>query len=541
MKATWIPLLLMAICSLCESTNPTVRTKNGDVEGLQLNVYGESVHAFLGIPYARPPIGNLRFQRPLPKAPWSKVKKTRTFGKRCLQEAPLDVPSDPYAPVPKMGEDCLYLNIWSPVTPNNSKAVMVWVHGGEFKEGSSDNPFFDGSVLAATQGVVVVSFNYRLGFLGFLNAVNVNASGNAGLYDQVLALAWIKDNIEAFGGNASRVTLFGEDAGSMAIRLHIFSPVTRGLFQRVIMQGGAFYASRGVESTSRGLLKADALAVEVGCSKSTHSLVSHPHDVLECLKSRPALELVSAQAELHLQGIESPLPTYGTEFLPQNPDLIFALKGFTDAEILMGHNDAEGRKFIFSVLDGRFESLRKQNNMTVKDGEVALHVLLSALGYRRPSASEIVQQCLGSTQPCDPSGVVEAVERCAKDFAVLCPSVALAYKLADAGLPTYYYAISYIPADAETYLRNHVDRLTEASLVFGSPSRFPGKYEESDRTFSNMLMNIWAQFAKDGKPPAVHGTLWPPFSEAGPLYVELGPAKKYLKQIEASLCKQSKK
>ncbi|CAN7940503.1 unnamed protein product [Ixodes hexagonus] len=541
MKSQWILLLLLVTCALCESASPVVKTKNGDVEGVQLNVYGKNVHAFLGVPYARPPVGSRRFQRPLPKASWSNVKKTKTFGKRCLQEASLDIPSDPYAPAPKMGEDCLYLNIWSPVAPNNSKAVMVWVHGGEFKEGSSDSPHFDGSVLAAAQDVVVVSFNYRLGFLGFLNAVNVNASGNAGLYDQVLAFTWIKNNIGAFRGNASRVTLFGENAGSAAIRLHLFSPVTRGLFQRVIVQGGAFYTSRGVESTSRGLLKADALAVEVGCSKGTHSLVSHPQDVLECLRSRPALEILSAQAELHLQGIESPLPTYGTEFLPQNPDLIFALKGFTDAEILMGHNSAEGRRFIFSVLEGRFESLRKQNNMTVKDGEVALHVLLNSLGYRRPAASEIVQTCFASTQSCDPVAVAEAVEHCARDLAVLCPSVALAQKLADAGLPIYYYAISYMPPDAETNLQSHVDRLTEAPLIFGSPSRFPGKYEETDRTFSDELMQIWAQFAKHGKPPAVHGTSWPQLSQASPLYVELGPAKKHLKQIDASLCKLSKK
>lgn len=536
-----ILLLFTTVSMLHASAVPVVKTANGEIKGTQLNVYGNKVHAFLGIPYAKPPLRDLRFQRPLPKEPWLRPRLAKSFRKRCMQEVPLELSSEPNVATHKMGEDCLYLNVWSPISTNHSKAVLVWIHGGDFKEGSSDDPFFDGSVLAATQDVVVVSFNYRLGFLGFLNAVNANAPGNAGLYDQILALTWVKNNIHAFMGNDSQITLFGENVGSVSIRLHMMSPVAGGLFQRVILQGGGPYTFKGYESVSKGLLKANALAVEVGCSKGTHSLVTHPQDVIECLKSRTAQEIVNAQAELRLQGIEPALATYGTEFLPQNPDLIFDLKGFSNVQVLTGHDSAEGRRFISSVFEDRFEILRKHKNMTIDDFSVALHVLLNTLGYRRPVASNIVKHCMKNVVHCDSAVLVQAVDRCAALLGVICPSISFARKLAAADMAVYYYAINYATYEAEGYLNNHLDHVMETPFAFGSPMRFPGKFEESDRSFSEKIMRSWAEFAKQGKPSTSDGLTWPQFKEGQPYYVELSSSLMLLKQMDTSVCELIKK
>lgn len=524
-------------------TPPVARTRSGDVKGLRLNVYGEKVHAFLGVPYASPPLGDLRFRKPSPKVSWSVPRWTRTFGKRCMQEIVLDATPEHYAAVPSMSEDCLYLNVWSPVSDNSTKPVMVWIHGGNFKAGSSDSPAFDGSVLAATQNVVVVSFNYRLGFFGFLNAVHSNASGNAGLFDQVLALTWVKENIAAFNGNASEVTLFGEGSGTAAIRLLMISPWARGLFHRVIMQGGAAHAAKAVESTGRSLLKADALAVEVGCSKAGHSIVSRPDDVVECLKSRSAHEILLAQIELRHHGIEAALPTHGTKFLPHNPDLIHDLRGFTSAQVLMGHNRAEGRKLVSRVFEGRFDALKQQNNMTKEDAQVALHVLLSAQGYRRPIAAVVADHYLKrAASVCDhPRTLAELVEGAAADVAAGCPALALARKLSNAGLTVHYYVIDYVDEEAESYFRTDSDHTPETALVFGLPMRFPGKFEESDRTFSMNIMNAWATFAKRGMPPTFEGILWPRFSEARPMCLDINGTSAHLSEVDSTPCGLLKK
>lgn len=543
MRVSAIAGAILLVSATHALTPPLVRTQSGDIKGLRLNVYGEKVNAFLGIPYASPPLGDLRFRKPSPKVSWSVPRWARAFGKRCMQELALDGTPEHYAEAPGMSEDCLYLNVWSPVSDNSTKPVMVWIHGGNFKAGSSDNPAFDGSVLAATQNVVVVSFNYRLGFFGFLNAVHSNASGNAGLFDQVLALTWVKSNIAAFNGNGSQVTLFGEGAGIAAIRLLMISPSARGLFHRVIMQGGSAHAAKAVESTGRSLLKADALAAEVGCSKAGHSIVSHPEDVIECLKSRSAHEVLLAQIELRHHGIEATLPTHGTEFLPHNPDLIHDLKGFTNVEVLMGHNREEGRKLVSRVFEGRFEALKQNSNMTKEDAEVALHVLLNTQGYRRPVATAVAGHCLKHAAAFSdhPRTLAELVEGCAADVAAGCPALAFARKLSNAGLTVHYYTLDYVDEEVESYFRTDADHSAEATLVFGLPMRFPGKFEESDRAFSQNIMTAWATFAKRGMPPVFEGILWSRFSEARPMYLDISEASAHLREADTSLCGLLKK
>jgi para-nitrobenzyl esterase len=223
-----------------------VRVESGLVAG-QWSA-DHSVCAFKGVPYARPPLGPLRWQPPQPPTKWDGTRPAQAFGPRCIQ------PNRPSHAVGYFGpeaesEDCLYLNVWTGAQePDEQRPVMLWLHGGAFLVGSGSLPIFDGSALAR-RGAVVVTINYRLGRLGFLAHPGLSAeqpyraSGNYGMLDQIAALRWVRNNIAAFGGDPTRVTIFGQSAGSSAVSQMMASPLAKGLFHRAIGQsGGGFFA-----------------------------------------------------------------------------------------------------------------------------------------------------------------------------------------------------------------------------------------------------------------------------------------------------------
>src|SRR5271157_3838871 len=224
-----------------------VRIDSGKLEGKS----DGAVQIFLGIPYAAPPLGELRWKPPAPVAKWKGVRKASEFGSRCMQ-GPLF--ADMVFRDPGPSEDCLTLNVWTGAKDAKAKLpVMVWIHGGGFKAGGSSEPRQDGEALAS-QGVVVISMNYRMGIFGFfvlpelITESERNSAGNYGLMDQVAALQWVHRNIAAFGGDPGNVTIFGESAGSISVSALMASPVTKGLFQRAIGESGSALYSRAVPS-----------------------------------------------------------------------------------------------------------------------------------------------------------------------------------------------------------------------------------------------------------------------------------------------------
>jgi para-nitrobenzyl esterase len=213
-----------------------VRVAGGLLEGTTGSQPG--IRAFLGVPYAAPPVGAWRWKAPGPAPKWIGVRKADRFGNHCMQTTPF--PDMVYQS--QESEDCLYLNVWTPVAVTDYQArlpVMVWIHGGGYYAGSGDEPRHDGSVLAS-KGVIVVTINYRLAVMGFLAHPELTAesahkvSGNYGLLDQIAALRWVHDNIAAFGGDAAKVTIFGESAGSLSVSAMVATPLTTGLFVRAI-------------------------------------------------------------------------------------------------------------------------------------------------------------------------------------------------------------------------------------------------------------------------------------------------------------------
>lgn len=222
------------------SQKPAVVTiKSGKLEG----IYQESLYIFKGVPYAAPPVGELRWMPPQPVKPWSGVRKADKFGTVAAQTWPTTGPLAAFREIEPQSEDCLFLNIWTPGLDSAKRPVMFWIHGGAFVFGSGSSVSYNNGALAKRGNVVQITINYRLGEFGFLRLKDVTggkipATGNEGLLDQIAALKWVRDNIKAFGGDPSNVTVFGESAGGMSIGCLLAMPAAKGLFHKAICESG---------------------------------------------------------------------------------------------------------------------------------------------------------------------------------------------------------------------------------------------------------------------------------------------------------------
>ncbi|WP_413732705.1 carboxylesterase/lipase family protein [Sodalis sp. RH20] len=305
-----------------------VATADGSVRGV-VSARGQ---AFLGVPFAAPPVGELRFAPPAPAIPWRGVRSADRIGPACPQPA-LPVAGN-------SAEDCLTLNIYAPHNAGKGGVfpVMVWIYGGALELGS--NGQYDPSVLAERQGVIVVAPNYRTGALGFLAhpALRGPGEGNYGVLDQQAALRWVKRNIAAFGGDADNVTLFGESAGALSTCVHLLSPGSRGLFQRAILQSD----SCAQPDTSLPRAEAEAggliMARDLGCGDERTALA--------CLRRVPAKKLYQATSHRRgNSGRDGWAPMTGGDVLPEPPYQAFAAGKGAPVPVLMGSNRDEGRLF----------------------------------------------------------------------------------------------------------------------------------------------------------------------------------------------------
>ncbi|TML18538.1 MAG: carboxylesterase family protein, partial [Actinobacteria bacterium] len=265
-----------------------VETASGPVIGCS----GDRVLAFLGIPYAAPPAGALRWQPPQPREPWRRPRHCNRFGPTAWQATggPLDgvVPG---MRVTNMGNDCLNLNVWTPST-EGQRPVMVWIHGGAFQIGSAALGVYNGERLARRGDVVVVTINYRLGAFGFMLVDHPDATPNCGLLDQVAALEWVRDNIASFGGDPSRVTLFGESAGAGSVLSLMSIPRAEGLFHRAIVQSGA---TDLVLTRDKALAVTEAVANAAGVgARDLLALQALPTDALLKAQAEAAAELLGS-------------------------------------------------------------------------------------------------------------------------------------------------------------------------------------------------------------------------------------------------------
>jgi para-nitrobenzyl esterase len=317
-------ILIASVLPVVAAIDGTVRLDSGAISGVAASTPG--IYIFRGIPYAAPPIGNLRWRAPQPVANWQGVRKMDTFGPPCVQPLRTD---------PKQtrgSEDCLYLNVWTPAKSAADRlAVMVWIHGGGFRDGTGAMLLHDGEELAR-KGVVLVTINYRLGVLGFFAHPELTkesdrrASGNYGLMDDIAALQWVQRNIAQFGGDPAKVTIFGQSAGSMAVSCLQASPVAKGLFRAVIGESGASFGGL-LNNTS--LAQSEEAGVKFAESMGAKSIAE--------LRAQPAEKLITA-------GFRG-APNNDGWVLPEPPVAIFQNGRQNRVPALVGSNSDEGRMF----------------------------------------------------------------------------------------------------------------------------------------------------------------------------------------------------
>lgn len=323
----------------------TVKTEAGLISGTK-NAEGY-IQIFRGIPFAAPPLGELRWKAPQPIKPWTGVKKCEAFGPSPMQAspAPFSMWSEEFLiPAAPISEDCLYLNVWTGAKSSAEKRpVMVWIYGGGFNSGGSGVPIYDGESFAK-KGIVFVSINYRVGVFGFLAHPELtresgkNASGNYGLMDQIAALQWVQKNIAAFGGDPKNVTIAGQSAGSMSVNALVASPVAKNLFVKAIAQSGANF-SRG----SISLQQAEENGVKFAQALNASSLSE--------LRNKSAEELLQKS-----QGMRGPI--IDGYLLPDAIANIFAAGKQNNVAVLTGWNENEGLVFgpIKNAIDFRKEA-----------------------------------------------------------------------------------------------------------------------------------------------------------------------------------------
>jgi para-nitrobenzyl esterase len=311
-----------------------IQVRSGPISGAT----EPGLHTYLGIPYAAPPVGRLRWRPPQPVRPWTAVRPCLKYGPSCPQAGSNG------RPVTGTSEDCLYLNVWTPALRANQRLpVMVFIHGGSFLMGSGSQPLYDGAKLAA-RGVIVITINYRLGPFGFFAMRDLSAesghhvSGNYGLLDQIAALRWVRANIAAFGGDAGNVTVFGESAGGMSIVDLLVSPLAGGLFRRAIVESAPF-ADYGV-----GILATQPLTAQEQLGERVARRLGAgggPHRLLRLRRVSAAKLLRAAHATMQLYPTSGWQPVVDGWVLPGRPVDLIAAGLFQRVPLLVGTNADE--------------------------------------------------------------------------------------------------------------------------------------------------------------------------------------------------------
>ncbi|XP_035681441.1 carboxylesterase 5A-like [Branchiostoma floridae] len=521
------------------SPTPVVSTPSGQVRGTIRSapaISNKPVFTFLGIPFAAPPVGDLRFRPPEPVEPWEGVMDANEFGPSCPQDfavvkatfpkfIPLDLPHE------TISEDCLVLNIVTPSLDTSAALpVMVWIHGGNFVSGTGS--MYNFTALAAHQDVVVVTVNYRLGALGFLSTGDDNAPGNYGLLDQIQALRWIQLNIRDFGGDPDRVTIFGVSGGGVSVSHLLLSPLSSGLFHRAIAQSGTALT---VPTTASPLATATVQAEEVGCDDRDIGAM------MSCLREKPFQDIVdsASRVEQRLSGRGSSLfsPVVDGEFMLDSTKNVIKSGKLTTVPCVLGLTNHEFGYLLPRLLfpgfgDGMqpevctaiIKNMLSKGNQALNIDEVVAKVLEE---YKSPEEQH--------------SPMAEQTRLCqiCEDYTFYVPMMEVANAHVGAGSPVYLYEVQHRPATT-AYKPDWVgcDHGDDINFITGLPflgedgPTHPGQtlmFSEEDRKVSLDMMEYWANFARMGDPTDSSGspslqsnlTKWPPYNSENPAYLKL--------------------
>ncbi|XP_074070669.1 carboxylesterase 4A [Macrotis lagotis] len=517
LQLVWISLVIF-FPTLGNSGRPVAVTKYGVLRGMQTHVGKTIVNIYLGVPFAKPPVGNLRFAPPEPPEPWDDLRETTSYPPACLQEymghlANLYFTNQKYPPSLKFKEDCLYLNIYTPAHAQKGGRlpVMVWFPGGAFIMGAAST--YDGSHLSAHEDVVVIAIQNRLGILGFLSTGDTHARGNWALLDQLAALRWVQENIAVFGGDPGSVTLFGQSSGAMSISGLILSPLSKGLFHRAISESGT--------ALIKIFMSYDPLKIAKRIAKKANCETNSTQVLVQCLRSKTEKEILKVTEEMKFfkPNLKNNLmePIW---FVPAVVDGIV----FTDSpEALLAQGKLQQIPYLLGVNRIEFNwilpyimhvSLNPQI-MTPPQIFDLLGKFTMILNITRDQIPLVMKEYIGDLMfqqgnlrqlTLTRNKVLEL----AGDGTFVLSSIQAARHHRDAGLPVYFYefqhhAPSGIIIKTKTDVSDHGD---EIPFIFGSllEKRF---VKEEEKILSRNMMKYWANFARKGDPNSQGLMEWP--------------------------------
>ena len=497
--------------SACRSDDLVVRTDAGPVRGVALSQGDTVVRRFTRVPYAAAPTGALRWRPPRPAPKWSETYDASRPMPACPQDlssqrsyiravgAAIGAPASRYGEGVTLSEDCLYLSIWTPASASGPHPVMVWLHGGSNVHGWAGDPFFDGSALAR-RGVVVVAVNYRLGVLGFFTHPALAAeserrvSGNYGLHDQLAALAWVRRNIGAFGGDSARVTLFGQSAGATDVACLLTSPLANSLVHRAILQSGDCLSPwLDVRRPQGEISSADSAGIRLGAAFGATSDAAG----LARLRRLPADSLRAAADSL---GVAFD-PVVDGWVLPDQPATRAERGALPRIPVIVGSNADEASSLVPPRFPPNVGVLRR--------------ILAREYGPAADSALALY--------PADDASARQSMIALRTDAWLGEPARATAALFAAAGAPVYLYRLARGAPVEDRSAAFGAFHGAELPFVFGAnPERWP--YVDAERELGRLVRDYWVAFAASGDPNGPGRPAWPRHSAAEPSLLELDRA-----------------
>ncbi|XP_071941269.1 cholinesterase-like [Antedon mediterranea] len=532
---------------------PQVTTTNGDIFGERiyysedkyLNYSGYFNH-FKGIPYAKPPVGDLRFRPPEPAEPWSESTYNATYYRNaCTQR--IGVGNEE-----SLAEDCLYLNVLVPENLTDAATVLVWIHGGQYRFGTGSDLRYYGVPLVAAAGgdVVYVTMNYRLGVMGFQTTGDDVSPGNYGLMDQRMALEWIQENIKAFGGDPEKVTIFGLSSGSSSITAQILNSPESDLFQRVILQSGSvFDSSTLIElNISRAIDVNKQVASILGCETESSTLM------VACMRSASVNDILEAEYEVE-ERYASPrsstilfYPVIDGKFIPDTPDNLIKRGDFKKVDVILGVNEDEAGTWLSRVFEAETLSMEEP---PLLNKTYFTDLLKYVYGNGNMLYIDSIKQEYTDWEYADDPyyNYIDSWVRVNSDALYHCPIDVTARVFAEAGQSVFRYVNTHIPS---IYVGHRmpapewhgVTHFQEAAFVFGFHfnSLIDFNNTEEERIMSVKVMRYWTNFAKTGNPNTAEPNVtnvaepWPLFTVPGLEYKELSPEMENNRAYDAREC-----
>lgn len=512
-----------------DGPSPTVTTNYGKLIGKRLNVKGtnQAVDGYFGIPFAKPPIGPLRFSPPKPAEPWDTIRDATAYPPMCVQNVNMSIKLQEvlHIGMPKLthSEDCLYLNIYTPATTGQKARlpVMVWIHGGALVcEGAS---MYDGSALSAYENVVVVAVQYRLGILGFFSTGDEHAPGNWGFLDQVAALQWVQKNIASFGGDPDSVTIFGESAGGISVSAQILSPLSKGLFHKAISESGVALLPGLIQTDPDAVNFVNNMIANLSNCETGNSMAT-----VTCMRKKTEEEILKVTLEMPLLYV--PAVVDGI-FLPKSPEELLVKKDYHPVPYIIGFNNNECGWLLLTTL---MELPGYEDGMD-KDTAISQFANMPT-GIAPEYQHLILEEYIGDTE--DPIEIRNRFVEGVGDIIFVVPSVKAAKLHRESGHPIYMYEFQHRPSiykDTRPYFVKS-DHGDEVGFVFGGPFlnndvRLIGDVTAEEEQLSRTVMKYWANFARRGNPNGDGLPEWPVY-DLEEQYLEINLQQKMGKQFK---------